>query len=110
MGSPLAARLGQSMPVGNEGAGVVEAVGSEVTQVRPGDHVICSGNPHCGHCFYCERDLPILCEPFSRNQPRGLLLDGRYDDAAKIFADLVDNDTFVEFLTIPAYDELLKTE
>ena len=44
---------------------------------KPGDHVICSWNPHCGHCFYCERDLPILCEPFSRNQPRGLLLDGR---------------------------------
>ena len=29
--------------------------------------------------------------------------DGRYDEAAKIFADLVDNDTFVEFLTLPAY-------
>ncbi|MEO8675443.1 MAG: malate synthase A, partial [Casimicrobiaceae bacterium] len=29
---------------------------------------------------------------------------GRYDDAAKIFADLVDNDTFVDFLTLPAYD------
>jgi S-(hydroxymethyl)glutathione dehydrogenase/alcohol dehydrogenase len=39
--------------------------------------VVCSWNPHCGHCFYCERDLPILCEPFSRHQPRGLLLDGR---------------------------------
>ncbi len=29
---------------------------------------------------------------------------GRYDEAAKIFANLVDNDTFVEFLTLPAYD------
>jgi len=29
---------------------------------------------------------------------------GRYDDAAKIFADLVDNDAFVEFLTLPAYE------
>ena len=29
--------------------------------------------------------------------------DGRYDEAAKIFADLVNNDTFVEFLTLPAY-------
>ena len=63
--------------LGHEGAGVVEAVGSEVTQVKPGDHVICSWNPHCGHCFYCERDLPILCEPFARNQPRGFLLDGK---------------------------------
>lgn len=62
--------------LGHEGAGVVEAVGSAVTRVRPGDHVILSWNPHCGHCFYCERDLPILCEPFTRHQPRGLLLDG----------------------------------
>src|SRR5690242_6123804 len=71
--------LAYPLPIvlGHEGAGVVEAVGSEVTQVRAGDHVICSWNPHCGHCFYCERDLPILCEPFSRNQPRGFLLDGR---------------------------------
>ncbi len=30
--------------------------------------------------------------------------DGRYETAAKIFEELVDNDTFVEFLTLPAYD------
>jgi malate synthase len=30
--------------------------------------------------------------------------DGRYETAAKIFEGLVDNDTFVEFLTLPAYD------
>ncbi|HVY04901.1 MAG TPA: Zn-dependent alcohol dehydrogenase [Burkholderiales bacterium] len=71
--------LAYPLPIvlGHEGAGIVEAVGSEVTQVKPGDHVICSWNPHCGHCFYCERDLPILCEPFARNQPKGFLLDGR---------------------------------
>ena len=62
--------------LGHEGAGVVEAVGSAVTQVEPGDHVVASWNPHCGHCFYCERDQPILCEPFKREQPRGNLLDG----------------------------------
>ena len=32
--------------------------------------------------------------------------EGKYDDAAKIFADLVDNDTFVEFLTLPAYERI----
>jgi malate synthase len=32
--------------------------------------------------------------------------DGRYDEAAKIFADLVNNDTFVEFLTLPAYERI----
>ncbi|HEX8738945.1 MAG TPA: malate synthase A [Casimicrobiaceae bacterium] len=29
---------------------------------------------------------------------------GRYEEAARIFADLVDSDRFVEFLTLPAYD------
>lgn len=31
---------------------------------------------------------------------------GKYEDAAKIFADLVNNDTFVEFLTLPAYERI----
>ncbi len=71
--------LAHPLPIvlGHEGAGVVEAVGAAVTQVTPGDHVICSWNPHCGQCFYCERDLPILCELFTRWQPKGMLLDGR---------------------------------
>ena len=71
--------LAYPMPVvlGHEGAGVVEEVGAGVTRVRPGDHVILSWNPHCGHCFYCERDLPILCEPFRQHQPQGHLLDGK---------------------------------
>jgi S-(hydroxymethyl)glutathione dehydrogenase / alcohol dehydrogenase len=63
--------------LGHEGAGVVEDVGRDVTRVKPGDHVIASWNPHCGRCFYCERDQPVLCEPFTRNPRAGLLLDGR---------------------------------
>lgn len=62
--------------LGHEGAGIVEAVGAAVRDVQVGDHVVCSWNPHCGHCFYCERDLPVLCEPFARHQPKGHLLDG----------------------------------
>ena len=70
--------LAYPLPIvlGHEGAGVVEAVGNAVSTVKVGDHVICSWNPHCGHCFYCDRSMPILCEPFTKNQPRGLLLDG----------------------------------
>jgi S-(hydroxymethyl)glutathione dehydrogenase/alcohol dehydrogenase len=70
--------LAYPLPIvlGHEGAGVVEAVGKDVRQVNVGDHVVCSWNPSCGHCFYCDRGLPILCEPFRRHQPRGLLLDG----------------------------------
>jgi S-(hydroxymethyl)glutathione dehydrogenase/alcohol dehydrogenase len=62
--------------LGHEAAGIVEAVGSGVSLVAPGDHVVCSWNPSCGRCFYCDEDQPILCEPFTRQQPRGRLLDG----------------------------------
>ena len=34
----------------HEGAGVVEEIGSEVTVVIPGDHVILSWRPSCGKC------------------------------------------------------------
>src|SRR5882672_4378389 len=70
--------LAYPLPIvlGHEGAGVVEAVGAEVTLARRGDHVVCSWNPSCGHCFYCDRGQPILCEVFTSTQPKGFLLDG----------------------------------
>jgi malate synthase len=30
--------------------------------------------------------------------------EGRYEEASRLFSDLVESDTFVEFLTLPAYD------
>jgi S-(hydroxymethyl)glutathione dehydrogenase / alcohol dehydrogenase len=70
--------LAYPLPIvlGHEGAGVVEAVGESVSTVRAGDHVVASWNPNCGRCFHCDRDQPILCEPFTRHQPAGHLLDG----------------------------------
>ena len=71
-------QLAYPLPIvlGHEGAGVVEAIGTDVTDVKVGDHVICSWNPYCGHCFYCDRGVRILCEPLKKNEPRGRLLDG----------------------------------
>jgi S-(hydroxymethyl)glutathione dehydrogenase/alcohol dehydrogenase len=62
--------------LGHEGAGVVEAVGSAVTTVKPGDHVACSWSPNCGHCFYCDLDQPILCEAVTSGVREGHLPDG----------------------------------
>jgi S-(hydroxymethyl)glutathione dehydrogenase / alcohol dehydrogenase len=66
------------MPIllGHEAAGVVEDVGPAATKVRKGDHVILSWNPHCGHCFYCDRALPILCADYLGLGPRALAFDG----------------------------------
>lgn len=71
-------RLAYPLPIvlGHEGAGIVEAVGAHVSEVKTGDHVICSWNPYCGHCFYCDLGARILCEPLKRHEPKGLLLDG----------------------------------
>ncbi len=47
--------------LGHEAAGIVEAVGDDVTYVRPGDHVIMSFRPFCGDCKYCLSGRPNLC-------------------------------------------------
>jgi S-(hydroxymethyl)glutathione dehydrogenase/alcohol dehydrogenase len=62
--------------LGHEGAGVVEAVGSGVTAVKTGDHVVCSWSPNCGHCYYCDLDQPILCEAVTAAVRNGHLPDG----------------------------------
>jgi S-(hydroxymethyl)glutathione dehydrogenase / alcohol dehydrogenase len=62
--------------LGHEAAGVVEQVGAAAQGVKPGDHVVLSWNPHCGHCFYCDRDAPILCERYLAEGPRALPFDG----------------------------------
>lgn len=67
-----------ALPVvcGHEGAGVVEAVGPGVTRAQVGDHVTLSWTPDCGHCFYCERGQPNLCETYTEPIWNGVMLDG----------------------------------
>ena len=62
--------------LGHEAAGVVEQVGSAARNLKVGDHVVLSWNPHCGHCFYCDRDAPILCEQYLGEGPKGVAFDG----------------------------------
>ncbi len=61
------------MVLGDEGAGVVAAVGPGVTAVRAGDHVIISWAPTCGRCRYCVAGRPVLC---ANQPPFGFLGDG----------------------------------
>jgi S-(hydroxymethyl)glutathione dehydrogenase/alcohol dehydrogenase len=67
-----------SLPVvmGHEAAGIVEAVGPGVTQVRPGDHCILSWTTSCGRCRNCVGGEPSLCDGFSH--PTGTAVDGTY--------------------------------
>jgi S-(hydroxymethyl)glutathione dehydrogenase / alcohol dehydrogenase len=53
--------LDRPFVLGHEGAGVVEAVGPEVTTVRPGDHVVACLSGFCGSCAQCLSGHPNLC-------------------------------------------------
>lgn len=73
--------LGLPLLLGHEAAGVVEQVGSAVTSLRPGDHVVTCGSAFCGECEWCMRGLLQHCEVKRRVRPDGqpprLSLDGR---------------------------------
>ena len=48
--------------LGHESAGVVEAVGSDVTGFRVGDHVVSCVSGFCGSCTYCLSGRPFICD------------------------------------------------
>jgi S-(hydroxymethyl)glutathione dehydrogenase/alcohol dehydrogenase len=47
---------------GHEGSGVVQAVGPGVNGVAPGDHVVTSFLPACGHCRFCASGRSNICD------------------------------------------------
>ncbi len=65
------------MALGHEAAGVVEALGDGVDDLRLGDHVILVFMPSCGHCMPCASGRPALCEPGAAANGAGTLLTGR---------------------------------
>ena len=48
--------------LGHESAGVVEAVGEDVTYLKPGDHVISCLSMFCGHCEFCLSGHLSICQ------------------------------------------------
>ena len=65
--------LPKPIVLGHEGAGIVDEVGEGVTGFAAGDHVVLSFNPACGHCFFCTKQQPHLCDA---GAPDGKMLDG----------------------------------
>jgi S-(hydroxymethyl)glutathione dehydrogenase/alcohol dehydrogenase len=71
--------LVQPLPVvlGHEGSGTVLAVGSDVTHVAPGDHVVLNWAPPCRTCWFCVNGEPWLCEnAMTTNPETWATLDG----------------------------------
>ena len=92
--------------LGHEGAGVVEATGPAVTNVKPGDHVILSWKAGCGLCEMCQKGWPNVCQqpvlPSARphvigadvevNQLAGLGTFGTYTIVPEAAAVPIDED------------------
>lgn len=60
---------------GDEGAGVVEAVGAAVRSLAVGDHVVLGFNS-CGHCVQCRAGRPSSCQEFFEHNFGGYRPDG----------------------------------
>src|SRR3984893_3389489 len=61
--------------LGHEGAGIVEEVGANVTDVVPGDHVVLT-YMSCGQFRYCARGEPAYCSDFFMLNVGGARKDG----------------------------------
>jgi S-(hydroxymethyl)glutathione dehydrogenase/alcohol dehydrogenase len=57
--------------LGHESAGIVEAVGEQVTDIRVGDHVVSCVSGFCGACRYCLSGRPYLCDKVGLTRPAG---------------------------------------
>ncbi len=74
--------------MGHEAAGVVESVGSAVSNFRPGDRVTFDSTVYCGKCFFCKRGDVNLCD---NREVIGVSTPGFRRMGA-----------FAEFVTVPA--------
>jgi malate synthase len=52
----------------------------------------------------CGKILDEELQKLKQGAPEGQ----RYDDAAKLFRDMIESERFVEFLTLPAYEQLVR--
>jgi S-(hydroxymethyl)mycothiol dehydrogenase len=70
--------IGDDFPyfLGHEAAGVVEAVGADVTDVAPGDFVILNWRAVCGQCRACRRGRPWYCFNTHNARQKMTLEDG----------------------------------
>src|SRR5437588_11857379 len=62
--------------LGHEGAGVVDEIGSAVTSLEPGDHVILSTLSNCGLCPACESGHPTMCAQSIGKLSKPFTVDG----------------------------------
>ena len=73
----MAKRIGTHRVIGHESSGVIDAIGSEVTDVRVGDRVVVRPLDACGECPACQRGHQHICHNLKF---LGLDTDGAYQE------------------------------
>jgi len=84
--------------LGHESAGVVEAVGSDVTYVKPGDHVITCLSAFCGHCESCLTGHMSLCQ--EPELQRGPDEGSRLASGDEAIAQFLNLSSFAEYMLV----------
>ncbi|TDD96292.1 zinc-binding dehydrogenase [Jiangella asiatica] len=86
------------MVLGHEAAGVVEEVGPGVIDVAPGDHVVMTFVPSCGHCTECAAGRPAMCSVGAAANGSGTLVAGgtRFGRGPEAFAHHLGVSAFAE--------------
>ena len=89
--------------LGHEGAGVVVEVGSGVTSLKAGDHVIPLYTPECRQCDYCLSGKTNLCQAIRETQGQGVMPDGssRFSLGGKPLFHYMGTSTFSNFTVLP---------
>jgi S-(hydroxymethyl)glutathione dehydrogenase/alcohol dehydrogenase len=89
--------------LGHEGGGVVEEIGSGVTSVAVGDHVIPLYTPECGECRFCKSGKTNLCQKIRVTQGQGVMPDGtsRFSLSGKKILHFMGTSTFSEYTVLP---------
>jgi len=91
--------------MGHEGAGIIEAVGPEVSGLAEGDHVVLSWIAPCGRCRFCLAGHPARCKIAATVVgPGGVLMDGtaRLSLAGQPIHHYLGVSSFAERAVVPA--------
>ena len=98
---------------GHEGAGIVQAVGRDVTAFAAGDHVVISF-PWCGTCPNCRRDIPSHCMNSFELKMRGTRPDGSTlmsQDGAPVYSAFFQQSSFATHaIANPRYMVKVRTD
>ena len=89
--------------LGHEGAGIVVDVGSGVTSVRKGDHVIPLYTPECRQCKSCLSRKTNLCTAIRATQGKGVMPDGtsRFSLGGETLHHYMGCSTFANYTVLP---------